>query len=156
MDFKDMILAKLNHGASMEDIAKELGDTMNTIQAENAARAKKNSRQGCIEAIEKSFWDNVKRESLNIRDVTALAVLVLESDYPEWTVEDIRDFRESVESSIKVLAEMQGKGPGEMLEVAMRTMAQDFNNAKTRAKNMKDCGEPKDDWARLKSFLNDI
>lgn len=140
MDFEAMIRTELAQGSSMEDIAKKVGGIMNSIQDEE--KAKVNKRQEYIDEIEKVFWTNAKSDCFGIKDVSALALLVVQKEHPNWTTEDMDEFCATVEKNVKLQADVQGKKPGEVISIAMKHIA---NEVESKGKN---------DRETIEEFLN--
>lgn len=114
MNFEDMIRAQLQGGASLEDLAKEFGNTLNKIQAENN-QPKKSDKGEYLENLEALLNKHWANENLDMHDLTALAVLIIQKTYPLWTVKDMQEFRETVDRNVRTAAELQGKNLSEML-----------------------------------------
>lgn len=139
MDFESLIRMELACGSNMEAIAKKVGGIMNSIQDEEKNKVTK--RQAHLDRIENDFWANCKEGHFGIRDISALALLVVESDHPEWTTKDMDEFCAAVEKNVKLQADMQGKKPSEVISIAMKHIAQEI--------------EPSDsDEQKIKNFLN--
>lgn len=115
MNFEDMIRACLNNGSTPEKLATEFGGLLNKIQAENH-EPKRNEKQEYLDNLEDIFACDYKKEHLTIKDLAILAVLIVQGDYPDWTIEDMQEFREGVEHSVRGLAELQGKGLADLTD----------------------------------------
>lgn len=138
MDFEAMIRAQVASGKSIEEIAKSMNGALNSIQDEvkkkqEKAKTAAEVKESYIDGIEHVFWSNVKEEVLDISDVTALALLVVQSKYPKWTVEDCEEFREKMELNIKVTAEMQGKSIDDAILDGIKVVTNKFVNTPTKA-----------------------
>lgn len=114
MNFEGLIRAQLQEGVSLENLAEELGNTLNKIQAENN-RPKKSEKDEYLENLETLFHKHWINEHLDMHDLTAIAVLIMQGSYPNWTVKDMQEFRETVDKNIHTAAELQGKSFSEML-----------------------------------------
>lgn len=117
MDFEAMIRAELAKGRKMEDIAKQVGASMNKIQDEENTKA--NSRNSKVAEIEKLFWDHIKSQKLELEDVAYLALLVVQDRYPEWTKDNIEGFVNSVQTNVDMLAKIQTKSTNEIVNEVM-------------------------------------
>ena len=127
-----------NRGMDPKELRDFLVDTldgliekMDTKKAEDEGRRKNEY----IKEVEDIFHENHSKGSLGIPDVAALALLVCKKDYPEWTVEDMDEFMETIDEVVRMAAEMVGKDPMEMLKV----QAEDFGKVLKEA--MKSLGE---------------
>lgn len=113
MDFETMIRDALKNGKSLEDIASEVGATLNKVQKEANAR---DVKKELLEEWKTKFNSHYSKSDLDLNDVATLAVLVCEKEYSDWTSEDLSQFRTNVKASIKTLADMQTKKPGEVFD----------------------------------------
>lgn len=114
MDFNDMIYEALRSGLSEEDIAKKFSDALNAIKQEKEV---KTERDKVINALRESVECSVALEEFSLDDAAAVAVLAVISDHPDWTIDDINRFMESVEESIKAIADLIGKDFNSMVNV---------------------------------------
>lgn len=114
MNFEDMIRVRCHDGASFEDLAKEFEDALNKIQIENN-RPKKNNKDEYLGNLEDLFNEHWANGPLGMHDLTALAVIIVQKAYPNWTVKDMQEFRETVDKNVRTAAELQGKSLSEML-----------------------------------------
>ncbi len=126
-----------NRGMDPKELRDFLVDTldgliekMDTKKVEDEGR-----KEEYIKEVEDIFHGNYSKGSLGIPDVAALALLVCEEDYPDWTPEDMDEFMETIDEVVRMTAEMVGKDPMEMLKV----QAEDFGKMLKEA--MKSFGE---------------
>ena len=127
----DMTLEKklnklLAGGASTDEVYKRLNEALDAIEAEEKQKAdkKKNEREEALKDYEEEFHSSYMNENMDLDDVAALAVLVCESDYPEWTAKDIDGFFETVKETIKLAAQTVGKSNAEITKM----LAKDFSD----------------------------
>ena len=139
-DFEKMIRDMVANGAKVEDIAKWTGDTLNTIQKEQAT--KKSNRSELYEALEGKFHQKYAEGYFDVGDVAILAALVVTPDYPEWTVNNINEFVDGVTEVIKMRAEMVGRTPIEGIMKAL-DMAGEIRKEKLGAMRVKTEDKPK-------------
>lgn len=129
----------LHHmGMDPNEIRDLITNTLDNLIAEKVAdKAQEENRRelAYISEVEDTFHNNYANEHLGIPDVAALALLVCKKDYPEWTVEDMDEFMETIDEVVRMAAEMVGKDPMEMLKV----QAEDFGKVLKEA--MKSLGE---------------
>lgn len=150
MDFETMIRAAVQEGKSLEDIASEVGATLNKVQEE--ARTKKTAKQECLDKWSEIFHEHYDAGHLDLSDVSALAVLVCQGSYPDWTLADLEQFRDSVRNSITSLAEMQGKEIGEVIT----GLFNDIFGTKGKREEKKPCRGCKGDTDPVREFLKTL
>lgn len=111
MDFEAMIRAAMKEGKSLEDIASEVGKTLNKVQDETKEKGRKVQ---CLNDWKEIFNEHYTSGKLDLSDVAALAVIVCEPDYPNWAYEDLMKLFKQIKEAIKLHADMQGKGVKEV------------------------------------------
>lgn len=132
-DFEKMIRDMVANGASADDIAKVTGDTLNAIQKEKTSE--KNKRDFLYQELETKFHQHYGKQKLNLDDVGILATLVVAPDYPDWTDKDINEFMTGTVETLKLRAEVVGKGPLDAL-FTMLDMATDMTQENKDGKKM--------------------
>lgn len=118
MDFETMIRAAMREGASLEDIAGDVGAVLNKIQGEG----KTNSKQKALNQWLDGFNECYSNDKVTISDVATLAALICAEDYPNWTIKDLESYRSNVENNLIILAEMQGKPTREIFSDMLKPL----------------------------------
>lgn len=113
------------------DTLDELIEKMDTKKAEDESRRK----EEYIKKVGDIFHSDYTRGSLSIPTVAALALLVCQEDYPNWTIENMNEFIETIDRVVRMAAEMVGKDLMEMLKI----QAEDFGKVLKEA--IKSLGE---------------
>lgn len=154
MDFEAMIRAAVNEGKSLEDIASEVGATLNKVQAET--RTKVSERQMTLDKWNEIFNEHYEAGKLDLSDVAALATLVCEKEYPKWTADDLEGFHESVKTNIAHLAHLQGMSVGEILGEFMNEFSTKGKREEKPCDNCKNVPQPKSDRLKIQEFLKSL
>lgn len=117
-DFDAMIRNLMKTGVTAEDIAKMTSETLNTIRKETEQEKKEKAEKERLDRkakryqeLEKSFNKAYTSKSVRLEDVGSLAAMVMASEYPNWTEEDIDEFVRGVADSVRLRATMVGKNP---------------------------------------------
>lgn len=164
-DFNTLIRNAMANGATAEDIAEQVGSILNEIEAN---KSKVNKRQAAVDSIEETFHKNYASKHLSISDVAALALLVVEKDYPDWTPEDINDFMASVDENVRIIAKMIKGNPLENIGELLSALKDETKgrlvgclklggtDRKCEDKCSCEKSNVKSDIERIKEFLNSL
>ena len=144
MNFETMIREALNEGKSLEDIASEVGATLNKVQNETKVA---NAKAKMLDDWEDAFNKHYVNDRIDLNDVAHIASIVCAEAYPNWTLKDLENFHEGVKRTISSLADMQTKKPGEILHDLFSEMFE----PETRGKR-----EKKSDSDRIREFLDKL
>ena len=129
--FETTLRKTLNSGASADEVYKRLNEVLDTIAAEEKQKAdkKKNERAEKVREYQHRFELHRLKSMLGQTDIAALAVMVFEKEHPEWMVQDIDEFAEMVEDTIRMLAKTVGKSNAEIGKILMNDLKEKMDEA---------------------------
>lgn len=127
----DKINTLMTGGASVDDILQALMASLDGVEKSRQkaeAEKQKNERDNKVDGIEEAFWKHVEDGRMDWEDIGYLAVLVAESEHPEWTASHIDEFVKGVQETTKHLTDMVGKNPAEVVKKLTEELMGDLKN----------------------------
>lgn len=136
MDFEAMIREAQKNGLTIDDIAKTFSKTLNAIQNEEQ------KKDACIKHMKDQF------EASKNTDAAALYTIIMAEKYPDWTVENINDYYQTIKSNAETAATMIGKKPDELFQMLLDKADKFFDTAPK--------SKDKSDNEKIFDFLREI
>lgn len=140
-----MIRDAQKNGLTIEDIAKQFSDTLNSVQKKNQEQ---NARTELIEHMKDQFETAVADGHLDCTDAAALYTITMAEQYPDWSAENIKDYFQIVKLNAETAATLVGKEPDELLQILLDKADKLFDK-KTKSKD-------KSDNEKIADFLREI
>lgn len=140
-----MIRDAQKNGLTIEDIAKQFSDTLNSVQKKNQEQ---NARAELIEHMKDQFETAVADGHLDCTDAAALYTITMAEKYPDWSAENIKDYFQIVKLNAETAATLVGKEPDELLQILLDKADKLFDK-KTKSKD-------KSDNEKIADFLREI
>lgn len=138
-----MIRDAQKNGLTIDDIAKMFSKTLNEVQQEDQKKKTiKDARTKLIEQMKDQF---ATANHFNCTDAATLCTIVMAEKYPNWTVENIKDYFDIIKMNVETAAALVGKGPDEFLQIFLDK----FFNSAPNSKN-------KSDDEKIIDFLREI
>ena len=143
-----MIRDAQKNGLTIEDIAKQFSDTLNSVQKKNQEQ---NARTELIEHMKDQFETAVAEGHLDCTDAAALYTITMAEKYPDWSAENIKDYFQIVKLNAETAATLVGKEPDELLQILLDKADKlfDMTPKKTKSKD-------KSDNEKIADFLREI
>lgn len=154
-NFETMIRDALASGQSFENIAKSFSTVLNKVEKEESPAAKRKAR---ITEIRTAFNKSLENDCLDIADVAALAVLVVEDKHPDWDVETIDAFFKMVGDNVINMEKVISADPMKML-TNLLGLTEEALQTPTRGKDMRtaeSCIKSRSDADRVQAFLRNL
>lgn len=137
-----MIRDAQKNGLTIEDIAKQFSDTLNSIQ-------KKNQEQNARTELIKHMKDQFETaDHLDCTDAATLYTITMAEKYPNWSAENIKDYFQIVKLNAETAATMVGKEPDELLQMLLDKADKLFDTVPKKNKSK--------DNEKIADFLREI
>lgn len=143
-----MIRDAQKNGLTIEDIAKQFSDTLNSVQKKNQEQ---NARTELIEHMKDQFETAVTDGHLDCTDAAALYTITMAEKYPDWSAENIKDYFQIVKLNAETAATLVGKEPDELLQILLDKADKLFDMAPKKTKS-----KDKSDNEKIADFLREI
>lgn len=155
MNFNDIITEARKSGMSIEEIAKQFSETLNTYEQ---SEKKTSARKEILDHFEDCFHESYNNEMLIEEDAAALFALVMAGKHPEWTADNISEYFEMMLFMGKSAAETIGKTPDEALDVLLKHVNDTLNKVieDMDKKEKKVSAKSKNDEETIKAFLKTL
>lgn len=148
MNFEAMIRDAQKNGLTIEDIAKQFSDTLNSIQKKNQEQ---NDRAELIKHMKDQFETGVAEGHLDCTDAAALYTITMAEKYPNWTAENIKDYFQIIKLNAETAAAMVGKDPDELIQMLLDKADKLFDTVPKTNKS-----KDKSDNEKIADFLREI
>ncbi len=113
MDSFETILREALKNKSKEEVAKEFTETLNRMEDSNTRR---------INRIATAKRNVTTASPYTPKHIGEVAILAFANSHPEWTVEDLNKFSESVTNCAKNCAEMLKAEPDKVVDVLLNEL----------------------------------
>lgn len=123
--FESMVLSALANGKSIEEIAAEMNSTLNKIQNEKTAAQK---RADYLAGWMDDFSDAFDDDDVDLNDAAALMTIVVAKDHPDWDIDTINRFMETMLQNAQITARLMTEDPLEVLTDSISAAIKDIKS----------------------------
>lgn len=152
INYNKLITLALKEGKSLEDIAKDFADALNVVAAE------KDPREEYLNDLDDIFTDMLECEEVDIDSGIACIVLAVADEHPDWDVETLQAFEESIKSTIDASTRMTDcyVNKGNISEVVFDLIREAVVDSKNKSANDCGCQSCRSDDEKLSAFFKGL
>ena len=131
MDFTVIIKQAMDTGMTPEQIADQVAKTLNDIKSKKDAS---DQRTATLDRMKNSFKQAYCSNSVGVADAADIMTVAYAAQHPEWTSEDIKEFRESSVATLDFHAKILKASPSEAVKMLLEETKADMIKNKTKEK----------------------
>ena len=123
--FENMVRSALASGKSIEEIAAEMNSTLNKIQNEKTPAQ---LRADYLAEWMDEFADAFDDDDVDLNDAAALMTVVVAKDHPDWDIDTINRFMETMLQNAQITARLMTEDPLEVLTDSINAAIKDIKS----------------------------